>query len=101
MDTLLATGRIDHVVFVGGPFHLTNEMWERSCDLYLQLFNTTNRVDAQAFALTNPPTGHVLFYSGTNVLGSFTYHRPEEVLAFGAYRFRLKEATNYYGWFFP
>jgi hypothetical protein len=100
-DSLLATGRIDHVVFAGGPYHLTNGAWNRTCELYLRLMNATNRVSAQAPNLTNPATGRVLFYSGSNVLGGFGYHRTEEVLAFGTYSFRLKEATNYYQWFSP
>ena len=102
-DALLETGRIDHIAFIGGPFHLTNEAWDtRICEgLCLREFNATNRVDAVAHNLTNAPTGLVLFYSGTNVLGSFSYHRAQEVLVFGTYCFRLKGETNVYRWFYP
>jgi len=100
-DRLLATGRIDHIIFAGGPYHLTNEAWESTCEIYLRLMNATNRVGAPAPNLSNAPTGRVLFYSGSNVLGGFSYHQREEVLAFGTYSFRLKVATNHYGWFIP
>jgi hypothetical protein len=100
-DSLLATGRIDHIVFVGGPYHLTNEAWDRTCQLFLRLMNSTNRVGAQAASLRDPPTDRVLFQTGTNVLGDVSYHRAAEMLQFGAYSFRLKEATNYHQWFSP
>lgn len=101
LDTLLASGRIDHFECSGGPnayFGRTNRFYREVVPSYFNLFDATNRVRTSSSAFY-PNSAQIIFYDGTNPIGNLRYGNG--VFAFDNYYFRLKSPTNFDSFFLP
>jgi hypothetical protein len=93
LDSLLATGRIDHFEGFGIMKGSTNGYYDNAAKHELRLFEASNRVQTTSQMFYSNSPARIVFYSGTNAVGILRYGG-SEVFAFHDYYFRFKSETN-------